>query len=359
MVKNQIESTDLNYIVHNAFDALSRISNKRLLITGGAGFLGYYLIKTISLWNQSFPQKISLTVIDNFTLNQPAWINSLDSNIKVETLDISKPFSDKLLEQEYIMHAASIASPSFYRRFPLQTIKANVFGLQQLLEGAAQKKTCEGMLFFSTSEIYGNPEAHAIPTLESYPGKVSCTGPRACYDESKRFGETLCVNYHKAYDLPIKVVRPFNNYGPGLSLNDKRVIPDFANNILNGEDITLFSHGDSTRTFCYVADAIVGYFKALVFGRPGEAYNIGTETPEISMRTLAKIMCDIAQSQFDYQGTLRFLKHPDQDYLTDNPDRRCPDITKARTELQYHPEISLKDGLRRTLCWYQTQVITA
>jgi dTDP-glucose 4,6-dehydratase/UDP-glucuronate decarboxylase len=353
-----IEDIDLNYIQQKAHDVLSHLSNSRLLLTGGAGFLGYYITKIVSHWNRYSSQKISLTLLDNFALGCPAWIKTLDKEIKLVTLDISQAPLSHLINHDYIMHAASIASPIFYRKHPITTIRANVFGLHQLLEAMTTNKDCQALLFFSTSEIYGNPESHAIPTPESYPGRVSCTGPRACYDESKRFGETLCVNYHKEYNLPIKVVRPFNNYGPGLSLKDKRVVSDFANNILNQEDITLFSNGNSTRTFCYIADAVVGFLKTLVYGLPGEAYNIGNDTPEVSMHELAKIMRHVAHSSFNYTGKIQFTKHQDTHYLTDNPERRCPDLTKAKTHFGYHPSIDLQEGLRRALTWYQEKTVT-
>ena len=148
-------------------------------------------------------------------------------------------------------------------------------------------KPVEGVLFYSSSEIYGDPTPENIPTPETYRGNVSCTGPRACYDESKRYGETLCVNFARQHGVPIKVARPFNNYGPGLKITDRRVIPDFARDILAGRDMVMLSDGSARRTFCYVADAVAGYYKILVKGRPGEAYNVGVETPEISMPQLA------------------------------------------------------------------------
>ncbi|MHA2316013.1 MAG: NAD-dependent epimerase/dehydratase family protein, partial [Candidatus Hermodarchaeia archaeon] len=141
-----------------------------------------------------------------------------------------------------------------------------------------------------------------MPTPESYRGNVSCTGPRACYDESKRYGETLCVNYARQYDLPIKIARPFNNYGPGLKITDRRVLPDFARDVLAGKDIVMLSDGSPTRTFCYVADAIAGYYKILVKGRNGESYNIGVEEPEISIAELAERVVGLARDLFDYQG---------------------------------------------------------
>jgi dTDP-glucose 4,6-dehydratase/UDP-glucuronate decarboxylase len=209
------------------------------------------------------------------------------------------------------------------------------------------------MLFFSTSEIYGDPSPDAIPTAETYRGFVSCTGPRACYDESKRLGETLCVNFAAKHGVPVMMARPFNNYGPGLNINDRRVLPDLARNVLAGEDLVLLSDGRATRTFCYVADAVAGYIKVLVKGRPGEPFNIGTEAPEVSMRELAERVAALGATLLDYRGKVSYQTSDDQAYLTDNPNRRCPDITKARTTLGYEPEVTLEEGLRRSLLWYR------
>jgi dTDP-glucose 4,6-dehydratase/UDP-glucuronate decarboxylase len=237
---------------------------------------------------------------------------------------------------------------------------ANVNGLRRLLDFALAEsgagRPLKGFLYFSSSEIYGDPSPDQIPTREDYPGLVSSIGPRACYDESKRYGETLCVNFARVHGIPISMVRPFNNYGPGLNLKDGRVIPDFASNILAGEDIQLLSDGSPTRTFCYVADAVVGYLLAMLKGVPGEPYNIGTEKPEISMRSLAEKMIAIARTDLGYQGQLRLATSEDQQYLTDNPNRRCPDLTKSNRDLGYLPEVDLDEGLRRTLVWYRQQL---
>ena len=233
---------------------------------------------------------------------------------------------------------------------------ANVNGLRFLLEYAKDRQDTQlpvkGFLFFSSSEIYGDPSPDFIPTPEHYPGSVSCTGPRACYDESKRYGETLCVNFARQYNLPLKIARPFNNYGPGLKITDKRVIPDFVKDILAGKNIRMFSDGTPTRTFCYVADAIIGYYKILIGGQKGEAYNIGVAEPEISMADLARKIVEISTDIFEYRGKVELQHSTEADYLTDNPMRRCPDISKAGKELGYNPGISLEEGLLRSLLWY-------
>ena len=351
---------DLDEIVSHASAEFQTLSGNSVLIAGGAGFLGHYLVQAALHWNTRHPQvsPIRVTVLDNFIRGVPEWLTALegDRNLTLVTHDITKALPDTIGDHEYLIHGASIASPTYYRKYPIETMDANVNGLRHLLDYCLRQqqagKKIEGILFYSSSEIYGDPTPESIPTPETYRGNVSCTGPRACYDESKRYGETLCVNFAQQHGLPIKVARPFNNYGPGLKITDKRVIPDFARDLFAGRDIVMLSDGSASRTFCYVADAVAGYYKILVKGRRGEAYNVGVETPEVSMRTLAEKLVALGRELFDYRG--RFVHQPstDKDYLVDNPARRCPIITKARAELGYNPAVGLDDGLRRSLIWY-------
>jgi UDP-glucuronate decarboxylase len=155
------------------------------------------------------------------------------------------------------------------------------------------------------------------------------------------------------HGVPTRIARPFNNYGPGLKINDGRVLPDFARDALTGKDLVMLSDGRATRTFCYAADAIAGYYKVLLRGRAGEAYNIGTESPEISVRELAERVVAIAKDRFGYQGRVVHRTSEDPSYVVDNPMRRCPDLTKARTEVGYAPSVSFDDGLERSLVWYR------
>lgn len=351
---------DLDYVCGNLKEEFGRMAGKNLLITGGAGFLGYYLVLAALHWNKTAAagDKISVTVYDNFVRGTPAWLAELEGNshLSVQRQDLIQPLPKNMGDFQFIVHAAGIASPMYYRKYPLQTIDANINGLRNLLDysvrQAERKRPVEGFLFYSSSEIYGDPAAEWIPTPEHYRGNVSCTGPRACYDESKRFGETICVTFAQQYGIPVKMARPFNNYGPGLKITDGRVLPDFARDVLNGRDIVMYSDGSPKRTFCYSADAITGYYKVLVKGHPGEAYNIGIERPEISMAELADKVIAIARELFGYSGKLVRGASKEADYLVDNPNRRCPVIEKARSHLGYDPQVLVDDGLRRALIWY-------
>lgn len=358
---NPTEKEDLNYIHTKAKAELNTLSGNTLLFTGANGFLGYYFIKSILAWNDIYPDKeITIYALDTFTTGVPEWLDKRDDLIILKK-DVTKYKPSAKIPFDYIIHAASIASPIFYRQYPIETINANIHGLYNILNYIVKrkktKKPIKGLLFFSSSEIYGDPTPENIPTPETYRGNVSCTGPRACYDESKRFGETLCVNFSKVHNLPIKIVRPFNNYGPGLKITDGRVIPDFANDILHKRDIILFSAGSPTRTFCYITDAIVGYLKVLIRGQFAESYNIGVERPEISMYDLAKLMKRLAARYLGYSGKIIIKRSKDTNYLTDSPNRRCPQISKARKDFGYNPEIPLDKGLTNTLLWYQQNLL--
>jgi nucleoside-diphosphate-sugar epimerase len=354
-----VVAADLDFCCTATSEELDRMAGARVLLTGGAGFLGYYLVQTLLEWNRraALRERIALTVVDNYVRGVPGWLGDLnDEKLRLVQHDITQPLPEDCAEFDYVIHAASIASPTFYRRHPIATMDANVNGLRLLLERSRQLhdagRPVRGFLFFSSSEIYGDPEAAAIPTPETYPGRVSSTGPRACYDESKRYGETLCVNFAQQYGLPVTMARPFNNYGPGLKISDRRIIPDLARDLFAGRDLTLHSDGTPRRTFCYVADAVIGYFKILVHGRPGEPYNIGQEAPEVTMKELADLVTHVGRELCGYSGRVVLEKSTDSRYLTDNPQRRCPDISKARRELGFTPGVPLVDGLRRSFVWY-------
>ena len=307
-----IVSEDLDTVVGDLSGELAQLAGKRLLVTGGAGFLGFYFVQAARRANEDASREpIRITVYDNYVRGVPAWLEELagDEHLTLVEHDIRTPLPDDIEDFEYVVHAAGIASPTYYRRHPIETMDANVNGLRSLLDWSLRQgergRPVEGFLYFSSSEIYGDPTPENIPTPETYRGNVSCTGPRACYDESKRYGETLCVNFAGQYGLPVRIARPFKNYGPGLKITDRRVIPDFARDILDGRDIVMLSDGLATRTFCYVSDAITGYYKVLVRGHDGEAYNVGVEEPEVSMAELAERLAELGRTYFGYEGRRR------------------------------------------------------
>jgi nucleoside-diphosphate-sugar epimerase len=356
----QLIDCDLDHIRANLRDEFTAMAGKRLLLTGGAGFLGYYMVQSVLHHNRnsSDAQAIDLTVYDNYARGVPGWLSALEGapHLTLVRHDITQPLPEDMPDFAFVVHAAGIASPTYYRRFPIETMDANIGGLRSLLEYARRQgergRALAGFIFFSSSEIYGDPPPDSIPTPEDYRGSVSCTGPRACYDESKRYGETLCVNFAQVHGVPVRMVRPFNNYGPGLKISDRRVIPDFARDVLAGRDIVMLSDGAPTRTFCYVGDAVCGYYKALVRGRAGEPYNVGIDSPEVSMRELAERVVARARDLFGYRGKVVAGDAAEGAYLVDNPNRRCPDLTKSRRELGFAPSIALEEGLRRALVWY-------
>ncbi|SES72466.1 UDP-glucuronate decarboxylase [Natronincola peptidivorans] len=346
---NSIIIEDVEAVYNEMKHTLRLIEGSTWLISGGAGFLGSYFLDLLNYCNNNvFYSPCKVICIENYLSGIPQRIKHLEHNKHIEIInaDIVKTI-EVSCDIDYIVHAASIASPTFYRKYPIETIEANVLGLKNLLD-LGRIKNIKSFLSFSTSEIYGGPTKENIPTPENYNGNVSCTGPRACYDESKRLGETLAVNYYRQYHLPVKIVRPFNIYGPGLKLDDKRVIPDFCSDALYTKKISLFSDGLPTRSFCYVRDALAGFMAILLSDHHGEAFNIGNDEREISMIDLAKLIAQMVGGV-----EIEYKKSNEADYLTDNPQRRCPDLTKAKSLLNYDPKVGLEEGLLRSIKWYQ------
>ncbi|NBV47156.1 MAG: NAD-dependent epimerase/dehydratase family protein [Planctomycetia bacterium] len=338
----------------NLGSRVERFAGRTVLLTGAAGFLGSQFVHFFAALNDSgrIARPCRLMALDNYIRGIPPWLAAASArdDVVVEKVDIIA--TNSFPSADFIIHAASVASPTFYRKYPIETMDANVTGLRNLLDHSLRHRP-QSLLFFSSSEIYGDPSADCIPTAEDYRGFVSCTGPRACYDESKRYGETLCVNFHRVHGIPVKVARPFNNYGPGLALEDRRVLPDFFRDVLAGRNIVLLSDGHATRTFCYISDAITGYLLVLLSDHDGEAFNIGTDRPEISMEELARLVIAISGRE------LRVVKQvsDDPDYLRDNPQRRCPDLNKARRLLNYLPRVGLDEGLARMFAYYSSAAV--
>jgi len=327
------------------------LDEKTILITGGAGFLGKYFLAVFHHLNRHVLSRPCRVIsVDNYITGDrdPSFEFYGNEHILDVWADVCHPLPVRE-RVDYIIHAAGLASPVYYQQFPLETIDSAVVGTKNLLE-LARRNPVKGFLFFSSSEIYGDPDPSVIPIPETYCGNVSSIGPRACYDESKRLAETICTIYHQRYDIPTKIVRPFNVFGPGMKHNDRRVVPMFVFKMLNGESLPVHGDGHQTRTFCYISDAIAGFLKALLRGSPGGVYNIGNSENEMPMRDLAALVTSFANRKTGFAC----VPYPPT-YPGGEPQRRCPDIAKARAELGYEPQVSVHEGLERTIAWCRCQ----
>jgi len=352
-MKDKIIAQDIRTIVRGIKKEARQLEGKTLLISGGAGFLGSYIISVIHKLNKKILKKPCRVIsIDNFITGKKRRIveEIKDKNFVFINADVTKPLSinEKV---DYIIHAAGLASPVYYQKYPLETIESAIFGVKNLLE-LGRKNKIKSFLDFSSSEIYGDPDPNFIPTPETYRGNVSSIGPRSCYDESKRLGETICMVYHSLYKIPVKIVRPFNVYGPGMLPNDFRVVPMFISHALKNEPLPVHDKGNQTRTFCYISDAITGFLKVLLSKENGEVFNVGNDDNEISMLGLATIIKKI----FNGKVTIQTIEYPKQ-YPQEEPKRRCPDLTKIKSRLNYNPAINLENGLRRVVKWYKEEYL--
>ncbi|WP_246529554.1 UDP-glucuronic acid decarboxylase family protein [Microvirga zambiensis] len=307
-------------------------SHRRILVTGGAGFLGSHLCER--LLNEGH----EVTCLDDFSTGQERNIRRLrdSSRFHVVTQDVAAPFAADVDE---IYNLACPASPPHYQADPVKTMRTSVLGALNVLELARSR----GIKVFqaSTSEIYGDPDVHPQP--EAYWGNVNPIGPRSCYDEGKRCAETLFFDYARNHDVRIKVVRIFNTYGPCMHPEDGRVVSNFIVQALKGEDITVYGDGTQTRSFCYVDDLIDGFVRLM--NAPDEVtgpVNIGNPG-EFTMLELAEIVIDLVNSRS------RVVHRP---LPVDDPRQRRPDIDVAKRELGWAPRIKLVDGLRLTISYF-------
>jgi len=335
---------DINEVLKQTEDLFTQFSDKHILLTGGRGFLGRYFTEIFLKYNELLNIPLRLTVIDNLIVSGALGkdIPKID-NFEFINQDASQPYTiDKKVD--FIIHAAGIASPFYYRAMPLETLDVAIKGTRNALDLAVLHSA--KVLFFSSSEIYGDPDPKSIPISESYRGNVSTLGPRSCYDESKRIGETLCYIYNQHKKVDVNIVRPFNVYGPGMQQDDYRILPNFANQIANDEKLKIYGSGKQTRTYCYITDAMNGFLRIILKGISGRAYNIGNPKPEISVLGLFEVVSSVVNKKIESCK----VSYPSS-YPTDEPQRRCPDIDKAKKDLGYIPKISLEDGLKKFFIW--------
>lgn len=304
---------------------------QRILVTGGAGFLGANLCRALLKHGAS-----SVICLDNFFSSSRRNIEDLFDDPRFELIrhDVTFPI---YLEVDQIYNLACPASPIHYQRDPVQTTKTSVHGAINML-GLAKRLKAK-ILQASTSEVYGDPEVH--PQGEDYPGCVNPIGPRSCYDEGKRCAETLFFDYHRQHGIDVKVARIFNTYGPGMQADDGRVISNFIVQALAGKDITIYGDGTQTRSFCYVDDMIDGLMRLIASSVQGPI-NLGNPAE--------MAIIDVAQMVISMTGSVSRIIH--QPLPQDDPRRRRPDISRANEYLGWKPSTSLYDGLTRTIKFF-------
>lgn len=344
MQRHPIETADMEAITSEFGIVWDTFADQTVCITGAAGFLPAYMVETLLYLNETRDLGIRVLALarNRTSLEQRFAHHAERTDLICIEQDISRPFSlnQKL---DYVIHAASQASPKYYSTDPVGTLSANTLGTATLLE-LARNSNSKGFLYFSSSEVYG--QASHIPTTEQDYGPVDPTNVRSCYAESKRMGENMCVSWLHQYNVPTKIVRPFHTYGPRMRLDDGRVYADFVACILRNEPIALKSDGLATRAFCYAADAIAGFWQVLLAGENGVAYNIGNPDAEISMRALGQLLVNMYPEK---RLSVSCVERKANDaYLASTVSRGCPDITRAKT-LGWHPRTSLSDGFRRTI----------
>jgi UDP-glucuronate decarboxylase len=313
---------------------MKHYSSKRILVTGGAGFIGSHLCER--LLNEGH----EVTCLDNFFTSRRTNVAHLLSNPHFELIrhDVTLPL---YVEIDQIYNLACPASPVHYQYDPVQTVKTSVHGAINMLGLAKRVKA--RILQASTSEVYGDPQIH--PQVEEYWGNVNPIGVRSCYDEGKRCAETLFFDYHRQHKVDIKVVRIFNTYGPRMHPNDGRVVSNFIMQALRGDDITIYGDGQQTRSFCYVSDLVEGFIRMM--DTPEDItgpINLGNPG-EFTMLELAELVLELTGSS----STLVYKPLP-----SDDPTRRKPDISKAKTTLGWGPTVPLKEGLQKTIDFFKS-----
>jgi len=344
---SKIIDEDIRQLSESLRDHWKDFEGRRFLITGAGGFLGKYIVLLLKYLNEHvLSNKLSAVLLDNFVTGYTQQIASSDRLVfrrhnVMDPLKLEGPL-------DYLIHAAGIASPAYYTKYPIETMDVGTVGTRNMLELACKKKV-KSFIFMSSSEVYGDPDNAHVPTTEDYRGNVEIGGPRSCYDESKRFGETICVTFHQVFDMPVKIVRPFNVYGPGIRPDDYRVLPNFIEHALRREPLPVHGEGRNTRSFCYIGDAIEAIMKILFSTEEGEAFNVGNPVPEISVKDLAKWV----QAAMPYPVEINYIDPPHVVYADHDPKRRCPDISKLKRAIDFEPRYSLKEGLDRTVQWFR------
>ncbi|RYZ96551.1 MAG: NAD-dependent epimerase/dehydratase family protein [Sphingobacteriaceae bacterium] len=341
---NRIIQEDIDQVFNSGLP-WDKFRNKTVLISGASGFVASYMVETLLSVNDRLNQSTKIiALVRNPEKAHKRFKDYLRrEDLKFIVQDVAEPFNinEKI---DYIIHAASQASPKYYGVDPVGTLSANVTGTLNLLE-LARKNHIRSFLYFSSSEVYGRVEDDHNPVKEYFYGYLDPMRVRSCYGESKRMGENICVSYYHQYGIKAKVVRPFHTYGPGMDLQDGRVYADFVADVIAGKDIEMKSDGIARRAFCYLKDATIGFFTVLLKGRDGEAYNVGNPVEEHRIIDLAEIIATLGDKP------LHVIKVPVADnnaYLKSPLIRNTPDISKIAA-LGWSPDTSVEAGFKRTI----------
>jgi nucleoside-diphosphate-sugar epimerase len=323
-----------------------RFEGKTVLITGANGFLPAYMVETLLLLNKirlREPVHVIALVRNESSAKQRFYRHSGNPRLEFLVQDVCEPINLKQ-KIHYIVHAASQASPKYFRSDPVGTLSANILGTANLLKLATECRP-DSFLYFSSSEVYGELDQSLIPNNELTYGYLNPSSLRACYAESKRMGETMCVAWHHQHGVPVKIARPYHTYGPGMRLDDGRVFADFVRNVVERQNIVMKSEGNGTRPFCYISDATIGFFTVMLKGVSAEAYNVGNPECETSIARLADTMARL----FPELG-LKVIREQrtDNEYLPSPILRNCPDIQKIN-QLGWQPTVGIEQGFKRTV----------
>jgi nucleoside-diphosphate-sugar epimerase len=319
---------------------LSFLKDKNVVVTGGAGFLGSHLCDRL------IKEGAKVIAIDNFITGNKKNIEHLQNNTRFSFIEADVSTApETYLPSEYkpdvIFHFASPASPPRYQEKPVETYLVNSIGTHNLLQYLLSVNPAGRLIFASTSEVYGDPQVH--PQTETYWGNVNPNGVRSCYDEAKRVGETICGVHERDFEMDVRIVRIFNTYGPRIDLKDGRVIPNFIQQVLADQPLTIYGEGTQTRSYCYVEDLIEGIVRLGAYDNlKGQTVNIGNPV-EFTMMEAAKIVNEVTGKNLQ----LEFKPLP-----KDDPTRRKPDISKAKELLQWEPTIDFQTGFQKTLEYF-------
>jgi nucleoside-diphosphate-sugar epimerase len=349
MHPNKVIHDDLRRIANSDID-WQQFENKTVLVSGANGFLPAYMVETLLyLVRAKIVRDLKvLALVRNREKAEKRFSHLLqDTHLQFIVQDVCSPIQANE-PVHFIVHAASQASPKYYGVDPVGTLNANVSGTINLCE-LARENPVQAFLYFSSGEVYGKVDEKITEVSEEDYGYLDPMNVRSCYGEAKRMGETICVSYMHQFGIPVKVVRPAHTYGPGMDLNDGRVFADFVKNVVNGEDIVMNSDGSASRAFCYLSDATVAFFKVLINGRTGEAYNVANPLCEITIRELAEKLVAL----FPEKHLKIVCKELEGSGYIKSNNTHCFAAIKKIQSLNWNPAITIEEGFYKTILSYE------